>query len=90
MNCTPSIPLTKGEYSLLYMDIIDVGPDERTKDIADELCCGCSVHVTPALLAELSEFADRDDDPKECATYQRLLRKARAAIKAAEEGHNAD
>lgn len=76
----PSVNLTKREYSLLLMDVIDVGVIPETEDIANQLRHGCSLRVTPQLMREVTEFADRDQDPAERLAYRRLLRKCRAAI----------
>ena len=82
----PCITLSRQEHSLLEMDIIDVGTTPESEPIAEELRQGRLVHVTPALLAELREFADRDDDPREHRAYRKLLAKARAAIAKATGG----
>lgn len=76
----PSVNLTKREYSLLTMDVIaSVGIVPETEDISNQLCHGRNLRVTPKLMREVTEFADRHADPIERAAYRRLLRKCRAA-----------
>lgn len=74
------IRLTAKEHGLLVMDVLDVGVVAETEDIASDLRAGRSLSVTPAVLNELVEFADRDDDPRERAAYRRLYKKARTAM----------
>lgn len=74
------IRLTAKEHGMLVMDVLDVGVMPDTEDMASDLRAGRSLQVTPQVLSELVEFADRDADPGEQAAYRRLLKKARTAM----------
>jgi len=80
------IRLTRLEHDLLTMDVLDVGVVPETEDMASDLRAGRSLSVTPAVLGELVEFVDRDDDPRERAAYRRLYKKARTAMAWAKAG----
>ena len=77
------ITLSRKQHSLLFMDVVDVGPDPDAKEPAksqelqliDELKAGRKVVVTPFLLKSLVQFADKDADPDEQRCYKRLWRR---------------
>ena len=75
-----NLRLTRRQHSLLWMDVVDVGTTPDTEPIARELQQGMTVTVTPQLIDELRNGADKDADPDEQRIYRNLLVRARFLI----------
>lgn len=81
------IILTKRQHELLWMDCYceyaegDSNPAPELKQLRDELRAGRAVSLVDMLLEQLTELADRDQEPIEQRVYRGLLNKVKPLVR---------